>query len=184
MRPRQPRQIPHEWLMTDPRLGPALWDILEHMPQGSGIVFRDYALPRAERVARFARIRRIARRRGLVLIRAGRAAMRGEDGVHGNDRLRRPGIRTMSVHSRREAVAALRAGADAVFVSPVHPTRSHARARALGRVRTGLIVRDIRVPVVALGGMDPIRLGSLRSLRIKRYAAIDAWLQKRKAVPI
>lgn len=177
MRARHPRPIPTAWLMTDPRLGEALWDIAGRMPRGSGVVYRDYGLPMAERKARFERLRRIARARGLVLVRAGAVPMRGEDGVHGRGTLRRAGVRTMAVHSRREAIAAVRAGADALFVSPVFSTRSHPGARALGRVRLGLMIRGLCVPVLALGGMDARRVKGLRGLGVTRFAAIDAWLR-------
>jgi thiamine-phosphate pyrophosphorylase len=84
------------------------------------------------------------------------------------------GIRTASAHDRREAVRAVRDGADAVFVSPVFATRSHPGARALGRVRFGLIVRDLGVPVIALGGMDARRARTLPG-SVYGWAGIDAW---------
>jgi thiamine-phosphate pyrophosphorylase len=72
-----------------------------------------------------------------------------------------------------------------VFLSPVFPTRSHPGARALGRVRFGLIAQQARIPVIALGGMDARKGRSLRALGAYGWAGIDAWSedQKRKAVP-
>ena len=102
-------------------------------------------------------------------------------------RAREAGIVTYPVHSRRQAIAAIRAGADALFVSPVFATRSHPGARALGRARLGLMIRGLNRPIIALGGMDARRARSLRQLGIHGWAAIDAWStasdQKRKAVP-
>jgi thiamine-phosphate pyrophosphorylase len=72
-------------------------------------------------------------------------------------------------------VAAIRAGADALFVSPVFATRSHPGAPALGRARLGLLIRGLRIPVIALGGMDRRRAASLRALGVHGWAAIDAW---------
>ncbi|WP_245653631.1 thiamine phosphate synthase [Sphingomonas pituitosa] len=158
--------------MTDPRLGEELWDVLERLPRGSGVIFRHYQLPSAERRALFARTAKIARRRGLVLLRAGATPMRGEAGTHGR---RGSGIITWPVHSRRETVTAIRAGADALLVSPVFPTRSHPGARVLGPVRFGLLVRGVTIPVIALGGMDMQQARRLRSLGIHGWAAIDAW---------
>jgi len=75
--------VPTLWLMTDERLGEALWDAVARLPRGSGVVFRHYATPLAERRALFARLATLARRRGLVLLRAGNARLaRREDGVH------------------------------------------------------------------------------------------------------
>ena len=169
MPPRHP--VPTRWLMTDERLGERLWDALERLPRGSGVVFRHHATPLPERRRLFARVRRVARGRGLVLVRAGAAAMRGEDGVHGR---RGRGLVTWPAHDRRQAVAAWRAGARVVFVSPVFATRSHPGGRVLG-VRAGAVARGLPVQAVALGGMDARRFRRVRGLGFVGYAAIDAW---------
>ena len=62
-----------------------------------------------------------------------------------------------------------------LFVSPVFATRSHPGARALGRARLGLMIRNLPVPVIALGGMDARRAAGLQPLGIYGWAAIDAW---------
>lgn len=170
MRPRHPSTLPRLWLMTDERLGEGLWDALERLPRGSGVIFRNYATPLPERRTRFARMLAVAKRRRLVLVRAGHAAMRGEMGVH-NGRGR--GLRTTAVHDRAEMVAARRAGADLIFVSPVFPTRSHPGARTLGPVRLGLMLRGATSPAIALGGMDARAFRRLRSLGLHGWAAID-----------
>lgn len=171
MRPRHP--LPRLWLMTDERMGDSLWDALERLPRGSGVVFRHYGLSPAERRALFARVAKVSRRRGQVVIRAGAERLgRCEAGVHGRNGR---GLRTYPAHSRREAIRAIRAGADVLFVSPVFTTRSHPDARTLGRVRLGLLIRELRVPVIALGGMDARRARGLRGLGIHGWAAIDAW---------
>jgi thiamine-phosphate pyrophosphorylase len=172
MRRRHP-PIPRLWLMTDERMGDGLWDALERLPRGSGVVFRHYSVAPAERRALFARTVRIAKRRGLVLVRAGASPGPGAAGVHGQ---RGPGLNTRAAHSRREALAAIRAGADTLFVSPVFVTRSHPGAKSLGRVRFGLLVQGLGVPVIALGGMDAKRARGLRALGVHGWAGIDAWL--------
>ncbi|MDP5280511.1 thiamine phosphate synthase [Sphingomonas sp. DG1-23] len=164
--------------MTDERMGESLWDALARLPRGSGVVFRHYGLVPAARRALFAKVARVARRRGLLLVRAGAERLGQEDGAHGQ---KARGLRTWPAHSRREAVAAARAGADAVFISPVFATRSHPGARALGRVRLGLLIRGLPVPVIALGGMDARRAASLQPLGIYGWAAIDAWTRQRSA---
>lgn len=171
MRARHP--LPPTWLMTDERMGESLWSALERLPRGSGVVFRHYGLSPGERRTLFGKVVKVARRRGLVLVRAGSERLgRGEAGSHGR---RRPGLRTWPAHSRREAIAGIRAGADLLFISPVFPTRSHPNARTLGRVRLGLLMRGLSVPVIALGGMDARRADSLQPLGIYGWAAIDAW---------
>lgn len=167
---RHPSPLPRLWLITDERLGEQLWEALEALPRGSGVIFRDYATPLAARRARFAAVLAVARRRRLVLVRAGPAAMRGEMGVH-NGRGR--GLRTAAVHDRAELVAARRAGVDLVFISPVFPTRSHPGAPTLGIVRLGLLRRGVTMPAIALGGMNARAFRRLRGLGLHGWAAID-----------
>lgn len=182
--PSLPGSIPKRWLMTDERMGDALWPALAALPQGSGIVFRHYGTPRAERRRLLVRIHRIARRRRLVLLVAGEQAVRGADGRH--NRRGSVGLRSRSVHRRAELVAAARDRVDLVFVSPVFATRSHPRTRGLGPLRAAAMIRGSRLPAIALGGMDERRWRRLHGLGFHGWAAIDAWLtgQKRKAVPI
>lgn len=169
--------VPRVWLMTDPRMGDALWPALERLPRGAGVVFRHYTLEPDARRALFARIQRVARRRGLVVLRAGDTPLhRNEAGVHGTTPpRRRPGLRTLPAHSRREAIAAQRAGADAIFVSPLFATRSHPGARPLGRSRFARMIRGIDTPIIALGGMTAKRARTLRYPEAYGWAAIDAW---------
>ncbi len=119
----------------------------------------------------FRRVARIARARGLVVVRAGKQAGFGEDGVHG----RGPGqgLRTAPAHDRREAVAAMRRGADVLFVSPVFATRSHPGAEALGARKARRIAQGLPVIAIALGGMDSRRFRTLAGF--DGWAAIDAW---------
>ncbi|HSX56210.1 MAG TPA: thiamine phosphate synthase [Sphingomonas sp.] len=174
MRRRHPsdaKELPRRWLMTDPRLGEALWDALAALPKGSGIIFRHYDLPLAGRRALLARVARIARRRRLTLVVAGKRRL-GPAPSHGRHR----GALTAPVHSRREAVTAIRNNAKLLFVSPVHATRSHPGARALGRARFGMLIRGLKVPVVALGGMNERRWSALRPSGVHGWAGIDAWV--------
>jgi thiamine-phosphate pyrophosphorylase len=169
-----PARHPKLWLMTDERMGEGLWRALERLPRGAGVVFRHHATAPAERREIYARVRKIARRRRLTLVVAG-PALPGADGVHGRSVRRKTGLFTRPVHSRTEAIAAVRAGADLIFVSPVFATRSHPVARALGAVRLGLMLRGIDMPAVALGGMDARRFRRLAPLKLHGWAAIDAW---------
>jgi thiamine-phosphate pyrophosphorylase len=161
---RQP--LPRLWLMTDERQGDGLWEALERLPRGSGIVFRHYSLGRLERRRLFEGIRKVARRRGLLLLASGRG-VRG-DGAHGGPR----GF-SRSAHSLRELKGAETAGARLIFLSPAFATRSHPAARPLGPVRFGLIARQARVPVIALGGVDA--RNARRLPHIYGWAGIDAW---------
>ena len=163
---RQP--LPRLWLFTDERQGEALWEALERLPKGSGVVFRHYGLARGERRKLFDRVRKVARRRRLFLV-AGGGGLRG-DGVHGR---RGAGFRSASAHDLRELKSAERSGARLVFLSPAFPTRSHPGRPSLGAIRFGLIARQARIPVIALGGVDARK--ARRLPHIYGWAGIDAW---------
>ena len=166
MDPGQP--LPRLWLMTDERQGEGLWEALDRLPRGSGVVFRHYGLTRADRRKLFELVRRVAKRRRLVLL-AGGKGLRG-DGVHGG----RYGGFSASAHSLDELKSAERSGARLIFLSPAFATRSHPGARALGPVRFGLIARHARVPVIALGGVDSRK--ARRLPHIYGWGGIDAWM--------
>ena len=170
-----PARHPNLWLMTDERMGEGLWAALERLPRGGGVIFRHYATASVERREIYARVRKVARKRRLTLVVAG-PRLPGADGSHGRGATRRGGLATRAVHTRTEAISAVRAGADLIFVSPVFATRSHPGVRALGAVRMGLMLRGIDIPAIALGGMmDARRFRRVAPLKLHGWAAIDAW---------
>ena len=168
--------VPPLWLMTDERMGDSLWEALERLPRGSGVVFRHYGSSLGGRRALFAKVAKGARRRRLLLIRAGPERLGREHGVHGR---RGDGLVTCPAHSRREAIAAIRAGADALFVSPIFPTRSHPGAAGLGADGFAALACQTDLPVIALGGMDAARALGLKGAY--GWAGIDAWAPNRTA---
>lgn len=174
---RQP--LPTIWLMTDERLGEELWQILDRVPRGGGVIFRDYAS--ADRRARFDRVRSIALKRHLLLVLAGppeRATGWKAAGFHGRTRRRAscPLIHTMPVHNAMEMVLARQCQADLIFLSPLYPTRSHPGAPTLGRIRFAALARLARgIPVIALGGVTPRHRHQLRRIGAAGWAGIDAF---------
>lgn len=170
---RHPTEPPKVWLMTDERMGDRLWRALHRLPRGSGVVFRHYATPPATRRRLFRRVARIAKARGLMLVRAGEGPLGGgEAGTHGR---RGHGLVTWPAHDRREATAAVRAGAGLLFVSPVFATRSHPGAPALGPAGARRVTASLPVATIALGGMTSTRARRLIPAGFWGWAAIDAW---------
>jgi thiamine-phosphate pyrophosphorylase len=170
---RQARSMPKTWLMTDERLGDALLPSIAALPRGSGIVFRHYSLEANDRQKLLRIVSAAARRFGHILVVGGQpiaTPLWHAVGRHGRVR----GAMTAPVHSLREAIAAERAGATLLFVSPIFATRSHPNSTGLGRVRFGLLIRNLRVPVIALGGMTKSRARSLKAMKIYGWAAISA----------
>lgn len=203
-----PSSLPRRWLLTDERAPVPVGRLAAMLPPGSGMVLRHDHLAPGERWRLFRRLARIAAARRLTLFLAGTpatAARWGADGVHlRQDHARRAGqgrrlalLVSMPVHDTREARRARRAGASLIFVSPLHPTRSHPGAAALGRAAWLRLARASGGQAVALGGMTPARARALaRAARASGirpgWAAIDAWVkaaaargerQKRNCVP-
>lgn len=171
--------LPTIWLMTDERQGELLWPALAALPKGAGVIVRHYALSQAARAQLIAQVLAIAGKRRLIVLIAGK--QRGlrhlrANGVHNADRFsrNRGGIITAAVHHPRELEQAKRAKVDAVLISPVFPTRSHPRARTLGRSGLIRLARSAPMPVIALGGMTPRRFKSLKNHGLHGWAAIDA----------
>ena len=179
MAPNQP-PWPRRWLMTDERLGESLWQAIEALPQGGGIVFRHYSLADAQRAALGREIAGVARARSLVLTIARSRNFADELGaalVH-NPEGPGPLPCSMAVHDEAQAAAAWTAGAALVFVGPVHPTRSHPGAPALGLVKAAELAALAGCPAIAQGGMDERRYEELESVfpgAFHGYAGIDCW---------
>ncbi|AIT07407.1 hypothetical protein MC45_14645 [Sphingomonas taxi] len=155
----------HAWLMTDPRIDDALFATLRALPPGAGVVFRHYDLSRGERHRLFLRVRRLAQARGLRISAGG--------GLPGAPAHGGPRAATYPVHDRRQAVAARRAGATWLFVSPVHATRSHPGTTPLGIRRAVALAQGGGGRRVALGGMTAARWLRLRYYGFDGWAAID-----------
>jgi thiamine-phosphate pyrophosphorylase len=110
------------------------------------------------------RLSPIAQARGLIFLVANDPALAraiGANGLHlpesqacqaSHWRARNPAwLITASAHS---LAAALRPRhADAILLSPVFATQSHAKAQPLTAARARLIARGIKTPVFALGGV-------------------------------
>jgi thiamine-phosphate pyrophosphorylase len=69
---------------------------------------------------------------------------------------------TCAAHSLDALVRAAGLGADAAFLSPVFESASHPDIPALGAVRANAMVRQVELPVYALGGVTAQNAGQLR----------------------
>jgi len=174
--------LPDVWLITDARMDDRLEAAIDRLPRGSGVVFRHYHLPAAERRARFRQIARRARQRGHRVVLSGSAGQAwrwNAGGAYGGPCALAKGpalLRLVTAHSLREIGRANRLRADAVLLSPVFPTRSHPGAKTLGAARFRLLASRALVPVIALGGMSRQRAAALK---VRRWAAIESLAQPR-----
>jgi thiamine-phosphate pyrophosphorylase len=70
---------------------------------------------------------------------------------------------------------ALAAGADAVVVSAVFPSASASAGPPMGAIRLAILVRRVRGPVYALGGIDIKKARLLKDTGLVGLAAVDAF---------
>jgi thiamine-phosphate pyrophosphorylase len=171
---------PHEWLMTDERLGNRLWEAVEALPAGAGIVFRHYATPMNERTVLASRLASLCRDRGLLLAVAGSvelAHLLQASLVHNpaGDAGAMPVSR--SAHSLEQADLACSSGASLIFLSPIFATRSHPDRQPLPRETTLRVIAGCPMPVIALGGMNRARFAERKTDGFYGWAGIDAWLR-------
>ncbi len=167
--------LPDLWLLSDARNDARLEQALRALPRGSGFVFRHYHLAPEARRRRFDDLAKIARECGHAVILSGtpgEAERWGADGLYGPPGGIGPGpaLRIATAHGRAEIEEANAIGADAVMLSPVFATRSHPDAQALGPERFHVLATLAQMPVIALGGMTPVRA---QELGWPRWAAID-----------
>lgn len=159
MSPRHPTQ----WLFSDPRLGD-LEEVARRLPPGTGVIVRHHHLPAGERRRLLRRMRRLAGKRGLVLIDEA-------------------GGRTARVHDAKELRQARLRSAEFIFLSSLFATRSHPERRPLLRMRAAALARLGERRLLALGGMDAGRFARLRQLGFVGWGGIDHWVGPRNRQP-
>ncbi len=138
---------------------------MARLPAGAAVVYRAFGSAGAERQGRA--LRRLARARGLIFLvgaDAGLAQRLDADGVHLPEQLMRlaPRLRqahplwliTAAAHGPRALASAARLKLDAALVSAVFASASPSAGKPLGPARFARLVREARLPVIALGGID------------------------------
>jgi len=151
---------------------------------------REKDLAAAELAALCRRLREPTRERGALLIvndRADVALAVGADAVQRTHAsLSVAEIRAVvdkrlrvaaSVHSREDALAAEAEGADWIVFGPVYDTASKRQYGApQGLAKLEAAVRAVKIPVIAIGGITPERVGEVRAAGAHGVAAISAIL--------
>jgi thiamine-phosphate pyrophosphorylase len=170
--------------VTDPERTPDPLATAARLRRGSGVVFRPFGHPEA--LSRGPALRRLAARRGLLLWvgadPALAAALRAQ-GLHLPERMsRRAGdigrwkrrFRvTAAAHSVPAAIAARRAGVEALLVSPVFASNSPSATRPLGVLGLRRIARAGRLPCYALGGVNARTARALLNSGAVGLAAVE-----------
>jgi thiamine-phosphate pyrophosphorylase len=179
------KPLPNLLFFTDPERTPDPERVAERLPAGAAVVFRAFGA--SDAAERGTRLREITRRRGLrLLVGADETlALRVEaDGVHLPERLvptlsdlraAHPGwLITLAAHDMGAALAGAEAGADALVVSPVFPSRSPSAGAPLGVEGLKRIVEAVETPVYALGGVHADTATLLLDTGIVGIAAVEA----------
>jgi thiamine-phosphate pyrophosphorylase len=178
------KALPSLLFFTDPARTPDPEAVARALPRGAAVVFRAFGAPDA--AARGARLKAIARERGLILLIGADerlAAHLRADGVHLPERLAHRARRlkaahpqwivTAAAHSATAARRALAAGADAAVVSAVFASRSASAGRPMGAARLALLVRRVQGPVYGLGGIGNKKARLLKDTGLIGLAAVD-----------
>ncbi len=143
--------MPKHWLII-PSCGPEILRAARRLPRGSGLLVVGRDCKPCERG-----LRNLARARHLILIREHpRAALR--------------------VHDLQEVRSARLQKTPILFLSPLHPTRSHPDWKPIGRMRAAALARLGGRKIVALGGMNEKRFRSLAPLGFGGWAGISSWI--------
>lgn len=179
------KPLPNLLFFTDPERTPDPERVAERLPPGGAVVFRAFGAPDAAAQGR--RLREITRRKGLLLLVGadpGLALAVEADGLHLPERLAStlPSLRetrpdwliTIAAHGLEAARAGAAAGADALVVSPVFPSRSPSAGAPLGVDGLKRLVEAVETPVYALGGVCADTVAGLLNTGIVGIAAVEA----------
>jgi len=182
-----PVALPPLVFVTDPARIRHPEDIAEHLPEGSGLIYRHFGEPHARERARL--LRHISRERRLTLLIGEDEQLAAEveaDGVHLREHslertkdVVRPGwIVTAACHSAGAmARAETQGGLNAIFISPVFASASASAqgVAPLGPRGARAMADASSLPVYALGGITCDTVEQLRGCGLYGIAAVDAF---------
>ena len=170
-------KLPSTFVFTDDVRLPDPVHVAATLPQNWGIVFRHYASENRRSLAH--ELAKVCHARGLVFLIAKDWRLACEvhaDGVHMPEGVLRTStvspilnaartlLLTTSAHGPTGLHLASSLNADAVFLSPVKITSSHANTSPIGVLPFAAMARASHLPVYALGGInssDALRLNAL-----------------------
>ena len=179
------KRLPPVLLFTDPVRTPDPAATAARLPRGAGVVFRAFGA--ADALAKGRALARVCRQRGLVLLVGADpelARWLHADGVHLPERLagragviralRRRFQVTAAAHDLPAVLRARRAGAEALVISPVLPSRSPSAGKPLGPMALANLIRRARVPTYAMGGVNAHSARALGLTGVLGLAAVEA----------
>lgn len=167
--------------------------IILNLPKFSAIIVREYSLDKNERESFAKKIINLARKKNIKVLIAkdiSLALKLNADGVHFSDHDRLPVnffnkksfaknfILSLSCHSIKSFIRAIKHQPDLVFLSPIFKTTSHLHNKAFGINNLKKIVKfaqekQVRSNIFALGGIQEKNLKLIRKMRLNGIGAID-----------
>lgn len=160
---------------------------IKNLPKNSAVIFREYDLSHAKREEMAKEIVEICRQtyhRILIGKDPELAWALGADGAHFSDYDEFPAkierqknfMITLACHNFSSVLKSQNLSIDAIFLSPIFATKSHAGKPALGLEVLKKALATSKIPVFALGGVNKKNLESLQSLGVKGFGGIDIFL--------
>ena len=177
------KKIPYTWYLTDPIKTKYPYLTINSLTNNTGIIIRPYNLQNKNNYIK--KIIKSAKKKSLIKLIAGTHNQSADsDGAHiPKWQYKKPKnmkIISTSVHSLKDIRKCLNLEANIAFISPIFKTSSHKNKKYIGVVRLGLMSRNIKIPVIALGGINDENIKKLRSLPIQGCAGIDIFEKKSK----
>ncbi len=187
------RGIPSLWLVTDRALCPLdrLPAVVEAVLSGGvdGVQLREKDVPSAELLAAARSLRSVTRGRAALYVNGhvDVALAAGADGIHLGegvaptaDEVRRRSGAGFGVgraaHSPAAAIAAEREGVDVIVLGTIYPSRSHPEGVASGPALVRCVARQVRTPIVAIGGLTSANAATVVEAGAHGVAVISALL--------
>ena len=172
------KKMPYSWYFTSSKNSKISNFTIKKLPKSIGIIIRPYDLKYENKNIK--KIINQAKNKSLISLVAGITYKApNTDGVHIPRWMyykpKKTKIVSISFHGLKDTRKCLNLRANLVFVSPIFKTSSHVCSKGIGVVKLGLISRSIKVPVIALGGINDKNIKYLRSLPIYGCAGIDVF---------
>lgn len=193
------RAWPRRLALSDPKRAPDPNLLLPRLAAGSGLIWRAYDKTPSRQALRAMETRAKQNHVTLFVAVPPKAVRMTKfhhlhfaehqlktpytDGKFVNARRAAPHLRvTAAAHSMRAIIAAARAGADAVTISPVFATASHPDGKTLGPIRFAILAtaaQNLGLKVYALGGMvDATKIRRLKGSAIAGIASIGLFTKR------
>ena len=187
------KALPELFFFTDRKKFSDIFAVIKSLPNHhTAIIIREYDLSRFERMKFARKIIKIAKEKSLLVLIGKDLKMALElnaDGVHYSDhdknwkkysalKIKKGFIFTCSIHFSRSLKKAQNAGFNAIFYSPIFPTKTHASQKPVGVKSLAKIALKSKIPLYALGGINLGNLRQLKNCRINGIAGISIFSLK------